>query len=347
METVGRSSGTLREVLEAWAGGDALRLACASTVADLARAARDLGDLVASAPLVGGLGDAVGTNASGDTKKALDDLANDIVANALDRSLVAAFGSEESDEVEAWSADAPLVVAVDPLDGSANLAINGPLGMIFSLRPRGEGDPTRALLRPGVEQLVAGFVFFGPATMMALSLGEGTDLYTMDADGEFRRTTASVRIPSGGSIYSINASNARHWSTAVRAYVADLEAGVDGPLGEDVNMRWYGALVMEALRMLVQGGIYLYPGDARPRYRSGLLRLVYEAHPVAMLIEQAGGVATDGEVRILEKAADDIHDRTPLVFGSSDRVAEAQAYFEGVGAGHRAPLFADRGLFRR
>jgi fructose-1,6-bisphosphatase I len=341
------ANGELGGVLAAWAGGDTGRRGVAATLNDLAGAAVAIGRQLAAAPLVGGFGESVGTNASGDTKKVLDDIANQLVADALDDELVAAFASEESESVAVRNPSAPLVVAVDPLDGSANLPINGPIGMVFSVRPATGGDPAGALYRPGAEQLAAGFVFFGPATMMALTVGEGTDLYALGPDGAtFVRTAASVQIPPRTAIYSVNASNARHWYPEFRSFITDLQAGAEGSLGEDFNMRWYGALVMEALRMLLQGGIYLYPADRRPRFRSGLLRLVYEAHPVAMLIEQAGGVATDGKVRILDKAAGDVHERTPLIFGSADRVEEALARIDVLHRANRAPLFGDRGLLR-
>ncbi len=339
---------TLREALGDWVGSDGGRSPVAQTIEHLAGAALAIGAQLAEAPLIGGLGDAVGTNASGDTKKAFDDVANQILAHALDEKLVAAYASEESDEIAVLDRHAPLVVAVDPLDGSANLTIDGPMGVIFSIRPSVEGDPSRSFHRPGRDQLAAGLVLFGAATMLVLSVGEGTDLYALDRGvGVFVRVTKGVRIPPHGATYAVNSANSRHWFPEFRACVADLQAGADGPRGEDFNTRWHGALVMEVVRMLLEGGIYLYPADERPRFRSGLIRLVYEAHPVALLIEQAGGLATDGTTRILDKRAREIHERTPLLFGSIDRVKETLCQLEGAnGTAARAPLFNDRGLFR-
>lgn len=347
MGTQGRRE-TLEEVLARWAGEEPLRRSVAATVRDLAGAALAIAEQLSIAPLVGGLGAAVGTNASGDTKKAFDDIANQIVFDALDERHVAAFASEESEAVVTMNPTAPLAVAVDPLDGSANLPIDGPMGVIFSVRPSVEGEPDAAFLRPGHEQLAAGLVLFGAATMLAVTTGEGTDLYVFErASGDFVRATAGARIPPHGTIFAVNAANARHWSREFRAVVAELQAGADGPRGEDFNTRWYGALVMEVMRMLVEGGLYLYPGDQRPRFRSGLIRLVYEAHPVAWLVEEAGGIASDGTARILDKCAHDPHERTPMIFGSPDRVKEALYQLdESAGTTAQAPLFSDRGLFR-
>ena len=239
-------------------------------------------------------------------------------------------------------------MAVDPLDGSGNLAINGPIGLIFSIRPN-TGEPAGSVfLRPGSEQLAAGFVLFGPATLLVLTVRSGTDIYALDPeDGGFVRSTTGIRVPEGTPAYAVNSANARHWSPAFRTYVADLEAGADGLRGRDFNMRWYGALVIEALRVLMRGGIYLYPADHRAKYRSGWLRTVYEAHPVALLMEEAGGSATDGTVRILDRTATDLHERTPLVFGSADKVARVGRYLNGLSYdAERAPLFSNRGLFR-
>jgi fructose-1,6-bisphosphatase I len=339
---------TLPEVLTRWVGQEHGRRPVAATIQHLVGAARAIGEQLALAPLVGGLSDAAGTNASGDTKKVFDDIANQMLAHALDEAFVAAYASEESETVALLNRTAPLVVAVDPLDGSGNLNFDAPLGVIFSIRPSVEGDATLAFHRPGCDQLAAGLVLFGAATMLALSVGEGTDLYVLDRDaGVFVRSTKGVRIPPHGTTYAVNGANARHWFPEFRAYVADLQAGADGSRGEDFNTRWYGALVMEVVRMLLEGGVYLYPADERPRFRSGLIRLVYEAHPVALLIEQAGGLATDGATRILDKRAREIHERTPMIFGSIDRVKEALYQLdEANGHAARAPLFNDRGLFR-
>ena len=338
----------LDEVLAAWAADHDDRRAIASTVVALAAASVEIGRQLALAPLVGGLDDKLGSNASGDLQSRMDDQAHRVLLDALAATPVAVFASEEHDVPIELEAGAPLAVAVDPLDGSGNLAINGPIGLIFSIRPNTGESTDTIFLRPGSEQLAAGFVLYGPATLLVLTVRSGTDVYALQpADGTFVRTTAGIRVPEGTAAYAVNSANARHWSPGFRTYVADLEAGADGLRGRDFNMRWYGALVIEALRVLMRGGIYLYPADRRAKYRSGWLRTVYEAHPVALVMEEAGGAATDGTGRILDKVASGLHERTPLVFGSADKVARVSRYLDGLTHdAERAPLFSNRGLFR-
>jgi fructose-1,6-bisphosphatase I len=338
----------LDEVLAAWAAGTEDREAVASAIVALAAASIEIGRQLAVAPLVGGLDDKVGSNASGDLQSRMDEQAHRVLLDALQATPVAVFASEEHDIPIGLNLGAPLVVAVDPLDGSGNLAINGPIGLIFSIRPNTGEAPESVFLRPGSEQLAAGFVLYGPATLLVLTVRSGTDVYALQpADGTFVRSTEGIRVPEGTADYAVNSANARHWSPGFRTYVADLEAGADGLRGRDFNMRWYGALVIEALRVLMRGGIYLYPADRRAKYRSGWLRTLYEAHPVALLMEEAGGSATDGSERILDKSAKDLHERTPLVFGSADKVARVGRYLNGLSYdAERAPLFSSRGLFR-
>ena len=335
-------------VLAAWADDAEDRRAVVSVILALAAASVEIGRQLAVAPLVGGLDDKVGSNASGDLQSRMDEQAHRILLDALQSTPVAVFASEEHDVPIGLDPGAPLVVAVDPLDGSGNLAINGPMGLIFSIRPN-TGEPAESVfLRPGSEQIAAGFVLYGPATLLVLTVRSGTDIYALrPADGTFVRSTAGIRVPEGTAAYAVNSANARHWSPAFRTYVADLEAVADGLRGRDFNMRWYGALVIEALRVLMRGGIYLYPADHRAKYRSGWLRTVYEAHPIALLMEEASGSATDGTERILDRTAKGLHERTPLVFGSADKVARVGRYLNGLAYdAERAPLFSNRGLFR-
>ncbi|MGO9557785.1 MAG: class 1 fructose-bisphosphatase [Acidimicrobiales bacterium] len=338
----------LAAVLAAWADGDARRDAVARTIGALSQAAVAVGRQLELAPLTGGLDETLAINASGDRQKRIDLAAHNLVLRSLEHAPVAAMASEEHDGSIALLADAPLVVAVDPLDGSGNIAINGPMGMIFSIRPSAGGAPDDEFLRPGSEQLAAGFFLYGPATMLVISTGSGTDVYSWrPEDGVFVRSNQAIRVPKGTPAYAINASNARHWTPEFRTYVADLQAGAEGLRGQDFNMRWYGALVIEALRILYRGGIYLYPADARPDRKSGSLRLLYEAHPIAFLMEQAGGAATDGHDRILDKAASSLHQRTPLFFGSADKVERVGRYLKSTSLdAERAPLFTARGLLR-
>lgn len=341
-------SDRLGDVLARWAAGDDIRVATASTLCEIASAATALGRRLEDGALAGDdLAVALGDDARSDAQKVLDEEAHSLFLQALGRAPVAAVAVEEDDHVIVLQQDAPLVVAIDPIDGPRNLPIGGPVGAIFSIRQsrgRGEGE----FLRPGREQVAAGFVLFGPATLLVLSVGAGTDVYVLRReDGAFVRSLQGVRVPLGTPAYSVNAANSRHWAPEFRTYIADLQAGAEGVRGRDFDMRWYGALSIEAFRILRNGGIYLYPADQRPRHHSGRLRLVYEAHPIAYLIEQAGGRATDGERPILDRSATDLHTRTPLVFGSADKVDRLGRYLKAMHTEtERHPLFTARGLFR-
>jgi fructose-1,6-bisphosphatase I len=191
-------------------------------------------------------------------------------------------------------------------------------------------------------------VLYGLHTALVLTLGGGVQVFTLEPrDRVFRLTRPAIRVPEGRREYAINASNTRHWPLPVRAFVQECVAGVDGPRGVDYNTRWLGCVVAEAYRILLRGGIYLYPGDARRGYERGRLRLLYEASPLALLFEQAGGLATDGFVRILDLAPAGIHQRVPLVFGSRDKVERVvELHNAGVPQAGQRPLFAARGLFR-
>jgi fructose-1,6-bisphosphatase I len=261
---------------------------------------------------------------------------------------VAAVLSEESAVPELLDPNAPLCVAIDPLDGSANLANNISVGTIFSIRPLGN-DILSTFFEPGTAQCAAGFVVYGPQTLLVLALDASVDIFILDArTREFLLIKRGVRIPSDTLEYAINASNRRHWYGPVRAYIDECLAGTDGNQGADFNMRWIGSLVAESLRILVRGGVFLYPADARPGYREGRLRLLYEAHPMALVMEWAGGAATTGRRRILELSAKSPHQRVPLIMGSARAVRDVVAIHESIEPmfeNSNAPLFARRGLF--
>lgn len=342
---------SLQQHLEAWAGADELRAATAATVAALASAAREIAQIVAAGPLAGTLGAKRGEAKGGDFQTELDVRANDLLAQALARAPVAALASEEMDAPLPLNAGAPLVVALDPLDGSSNIDTNVSIGTIFSLLPAlpgsGSAEPA-AFLRAGSEQVAAGYAIYGPQTAFALTLGDGTDIFTLDpARGIFVRTAARVRVPARAREFAINASNVRHWDAPIRQWFDDCLAGAEGPRGENFNMRWIASMVAEAHRILVRGGIYLYPGDAREGYRSGRLRLIYEANPIAFLMEQAGGAASTGRERILDRVPCKLHERVPLVFGAREDVARVERHhLSPEPKPQRSPLFAQRGLFR-
>jgi fructose-1,6-bisphosphatase I len=272
-----------------------------------------------------------------------------MMRRALRRAPVAAVLSEEAELPETLNPDAPLCVAIDPLDGSANLENNISVGTIFSIRPRAH-DILSTFFEPGTAQCAAGFVVYGPQTTLVVALNARVDIFILDRRAqEFVLIERGVRIAPDTPEFAINASNRRHWHGPVRTYIDECLAGTNGGGDADFNMRWIGSLVAESLRILVRGGVFLYPADARPGYREGRLRLLYEAHPMALVMEWAGGAASTGRRRILELGAKTPHQRVPLIMGSVRGVCDVAAIHEGIEPmfdNSDAPLFARRGLFR-
>lgn len=341
---------SLDKYLKNWAQGERLREAAAATIGALAAACKEIAALVAAGPLSGELSRMQADKAGGDFQTELDVLANTRLVDALRSAPVAAVASEELDVPVALAPGAPIIVALDPLDGSSNIDTNVSIGTIFSLLPslsKGSAEPA-AFLRHGHEQVAAGYVLYGPQTSLVLTVGAGTDIFTLDRTrGVFVLTKPQVQIPALSNEFAINASNARHWAKEVRQWFDDCITGADGPRGRNFNMRWIASMVAEAHRILVRGGVYAYPGDAREGYRSGRLRLVYEANPIAFLIEQAGGAASTGRERILDRLPRMLHERVPLIFGSRDEVARLERHhIEPYPTGEQSPLFGRRGLFR-
>ena len=312
----------------------------------IAAATADISSLVALGSLAGSMGASIGRNIDGDTQKELDLQTQHMLMAALRAAPVAAIVSEELDGLVVLDASAPLAVAFDPLDGSSNIDTNMSIGTIFSIRPaRGEQD---AFAGPGHEQLAAGFVVYGPQTQLVLTTGTGVDMFTLDQrDQTYRLTRSQVRIPAGTAEFAINASNYRHWQEPVRVYIDDCLNGTEGPREKNFNMRWIGSLVAEAYRILARGGVFLYPADKRQGYENGRLRLLYEAHPMAFIMEQAGGGATNGHKRILDIGATSLHQRVPLIFGAAPKVARIERLHNSPDIrAELSPLFGRRGLFR-
>jgi len=310
----------------------------------IAGVAVQLSTRISAGPLGGALGDAVGENTDGDQQKALDIEAHDAFVAAFRGAPVRWIASEECEDAIEQTPDGKLAVAIDPLDGSSNIDVNVSIGTIFSIfDSRATADET--FLRPGSEQLAAGYVIYGPQTALLFSFGNGVLHFVLDpAERKFLLVSDALQIPSSATEFAINASNYRHWSAPVRAYIDDCLAGDEGPRGINFNMRWVASLVAETHRIIMRGGIFLYPADARPGYQHGRLRMVYECAPIAMLVEQAGGQATDGSERILDQIPANLHARAPLVFGSTDKVARVTAYHD-LPAAEVSPLFGKRGLF--
>jgi fructose-1,6-bisphosphatase I len=339
---------TLRSHLDRSALQSPHGVAVGAVIAAIAAAAIELAALIADGPLAGISGRDGGTNPDGDLQKDIDVVADEMMRQALRSAPVAALLSEEAALPETLRPDAPLCVAIDPLDGSANLENNISVGTIFSIRPRGN-DLLSTFFEPGTAQCAAGFTVYGPQTTLVLALDFSVDIFILD-----RRTRDFVLLAPGVTIapdtpeFAINASNRRHWHGPVRSYIDECLAGTRGGSENDFNMRWIGSLVAEALRILVRGGVFLYPADARPGYREGRLRLLYEAHPMALVMEWAGGAASTGRRRILELGAKTPHQRVPLIMGSVRGVRDVTAIhdcIEPMFDNSDAPLFARRGLF--
>ncbi len=311
----------------------------------LATVAERLAMTIARGPLGGALGEAVGENTDGDQQKALDVMADDEFAEALQGSGVRWYASEEQEEVVAIDKDGPLALAIDPLDGSSNIDVNVSIGTLFSIY-EAKDDPNESFLRPVNEQIAAGYFIYGPQGGLVVTFGDGTLHYVLDPETRsFVLVNERVQIPTESTEYAINASNYRHWQPPVRAFIDDCIAGAEGPRATNFNMRWVASLVAETHRILSRGGVFLYPSDDRKGYERGRLRMVYECAPVAMVIEQAGGKATDGVDPILNQSAVQLHGRTPLIFGSADNVTRIATYHE-LPPNEVSALFGSRGLFR-
>jgi fructose-1,6-bisphosphatase I len=339
----------LTSCLERWAEPDPARQAAVDAVLQIARACADISALVARGGLAGDLGAPTGKKSGVDPQKKLDLIANERLADALLAAPVAAFASEEMIEPMCLSGGAPLIVAADPIDGSSNIDANLSIGTIFSVLPSlsADGDP-REFLQPGHRQVAAGFALYGPCTTLTLTVGEGTQVYTLDRDsGQFIQTVADCIIPIATKEYAINASNYRHWEDVTRTYVDDCLRGIEGPRGKDFNMRWTASPVADIQRILSRGGIFLYPGDLRDGYALGRLRLIYEANPLAFVVEQAGGAASTGRQRIMDAVPVQLHQHTPVIAGSRSEVEYlVRLMSEPHFAADRSPLFGRRGLFR-
>ena len=340
---------TLKEYLSNWTLDGRTRGQVAETVLALAAASAGLSELIGRGALANKLGRVVARAGEIDEQKEIDVLANNMIVEELKALPVAALASEESELPIAIQNDAPLLVATDPLDGSSNVDANVSVGTIFSILPRHPSSAGEAaFLRPGSHQLAAGFFVYGPQTVLALTVGHGTQIFTLDKETRtYHLTMRNISIPPEADEYAINASNARHWDDPIRIYIHDCENGANGPRGHDFNMRWTGSPVADVYRILTRGGIYLYPGDRRKGFRQGRIRLVYEANPLSWIVEQAGGRASTGRERVLDVVPAALHQKTPLICGSRDEVDRVMRIYSGQEfKGERSPLFGRRGLFR-
>ncbi len=340
---------TLDAYLTGYCGSrDPVRLAVAETVRAFAAAAVRIRKSINEGALGSAFAGARATsNADGDTQKELDVHADQLFLEAARKAGIAYYASEEIAQPVSIDPQSAIAVAIDPLDGSSNIDTNVSIGTIFSVLPVRDGA-AGTFAQSGRCQLAAGFFIYGPQLALVLTTGSGTGIYVFSSRlGTFVEAYESIAVAQSTAEFAINVSNYRHWDEQVRLYVDDCLAGTDGPREKNFNMRWIASLVADTYRILVRGGVFLYPADKRRGYTRGRLRLVYEASPVAMIVEQAGGLATDGVAPILDLVPADLHQRTPLVFGSRKEVERIGRYYRQPSAiANRHPLFANRGLFR-
>lgn len=303
----------------------------------VARAVKAISVNISKGALADVLGEAGSDNIQGEAQKKLDVIANEILLQANEwGGHLAAMASEEVAEVHQIPFDYPkggYLLLFDPLDGSSNIDVNISVGTIFSVLRNigGDGEPSEnAFLQPGREQVAAGYALYGPSTMLVLTVGNGVHGFTLDREmGSFVYTTPFMTVPIETQEYAINSSNARCWEAPVQRYIAELQQGKSGPRGKDFNMRWVASMVADVHRILTRGGVFMYPLDEKCREMGGKLRLMYEANPMAMLIEQAGGAATTGRERILDVRPEKLHQRVPVILGSSAEVERVTRYHEG------------------
>lgn len=299
------------------------------------RACKRISIAIGKGALGGVLGEAGTGNIQGEAQKKLDVLSNDILMQANEwGGHLAALASEEMEHPQMIPEQYPkggYLLLFDPLDGSSNIDVNISVGTIFSVLRVPEdmkrGDPEKAFLQPGVKQVAAGYTVYGPSTILVLTIGTGVHQFTLDREiGSFVLTQRNLRIPEQTQEFSINASNAHYWEPPVKRYIDDCLSGTDGPRGKNFNMRWVASMVADVHRILTRGGVFMYPLDSKTRAQGGKLRLMYEANPMAFIVEQAGGAASTGRERILDIQPTKLHQRVPVVLGSREEVETVARY---------------------
>ncbi|MED5618896.1 class 1 fructose-bisphosphatase [Ideonella sp. BN130291] len=292
----------------------------------------------------GALGDVMGSadteNVQGEVQKKLDVISNEVLIEANEwGGHLAAMASEEMDTIHLVPNRYPqgeYLLLFDPLDGSSNIDVNVSIGTIFSvLRKVGHhhGVSEQDFLQPGRFQAAAGYCIYGPQTTLVLTVGDGVAMFTLDREtGSFVLTEENVQIPADTKEFAVNMSNLRHWAPPVKRYIEECLAGKDGPRGKDFNMRWIASMVADVHRILCRGGIFMYPWDKREPEKAGKLRLMYEANPMAFLVEQAGGMATNGHDRIMDLQPGKLHERVSVILGSKNEVQRVTDYHRDTGA---------------
>ncbi|MDO8701010.1 MAG: class 1 fructose-bisphosphatase [Undibacterium sp.] len=302
----------------------------------VARACKTISHAVGKGALGEVLGSAESENVQGEVQKKLDILSNEILLEANEwGGHLAAMASEEMETIHPIPNRYPMgeyLLLFDPLDGSSNIDVNVSIGTIFSVlkaRDGMEAPIEQDFMQPGSKQVAAGYAVYGPQTMLVLTTGHGVNCFTLDREmGSWVLTQRNMQIPEDTQEFAINASNARHWHPPVTRYVNEMQEGATGPLGKDFNMRWIASMVADVHRILNRGGIFMYPADARDPGKPGKLRLMYEANPMSMIVEQAGGAATDGKQRMLDVQPTTLHQRVPVFLGSKNEVERVTRYHQ-------------------
>lgn len=301
----------------------------AQVIETIANTCKTIDQALQKGALAGVLGSAEHENVQGETQKKLDVISNDYLIDALKvHPQVGGLASEELDEFTPAQENGKFLVLFDPLDGSSNIDINMCVGTIFSILPA-QNAVTQAsdFMQAGTQQVAAGYVLYGPSTMLALTVGAGTVFFTFDPETQvFLLTSDAIQVAADTQEYAINASNQRHWEAPVQRYIAELQDGKTSVREKDFNMRWVACMVGDIHRILCRSGIFLYPYDTKDPQKAGRLRLMYEANPMSMLMEQAGGAATTGRVRILDIQPTELHQRVPVIIGSKNEVELAIRY---------------------
>lgn len=300
-------------------------------ISTIINASKEIAFRVRQGALAGVLGSTQDENIQGETQKQLDVISNQLLKDLLlSCGPVAALASEEEDTVVAANPGGKYIVAFDPLDGSSNIDINGQIGTIFSIYRALDSVPYNSELQfnqKGSAQVCAGYVLYGPSTLLAITTGKATRCFTLDAtQGTFLLTADEIRISKDTQEFAINMSNSRFWSEAMRNYIGELILGESGPRGKRYNMRWNAAMVGDVHRVISRGGIFLYPSDNRNPKQPAKLRLLYEANPMALLVETAGGKAWSESQRILDIQPQQLHERVAVILGSANEVDECLNY---------------------
>ena len=312
---------TLANYLNADASNPALN----DVITTVTNVGKTISQLLRKGALADILGEAGNQNVQGEEQKKLDVLANDLLLEALaNNAHCAGVASEELDDATPANADGSLLVLFDPLDGSSNIDINMAVGTIFSILPyqrQGQISANSDFLQAGNQQLAAGYLLYGTSTVLALTIADNVVMFSLDPDSnDYVLIEEDVQIDADTSEYAINASNYRYWQAPMQQYIDELIAGKTGVRGRDFNTRWVAAMVGDVHRILCRGGLFTYPFDTKDANKAGKLRLMYEANPMSLLIEHAGGAATDAVQRILDIEPTDIHQRVPVVLGSKNEV---------------------------